>query len=143
MRKAARKRKSAVLDYPLSERQPGRLKTPSGISFREITLDAVLEGRVHMEDLRVTAEALEGQAKIAERARRKQLAENFRRAAELVSIPGDRILEIYNALRPGRSNAVGLKALADDLERNFHARRCANLIREAAEASERPLAPDG
>jgi propanediol dehydratase small subunit len=143
MRKAAKNRKRVDPEYPLSEKRPAKLKTPSGIPFREITLEAVLDGRIRMEDLRVTAEALEGQAKIAERARRRQLAENFRRAAELVSVPEERILEIYNALRPGRSDAPGLAALADDLESNFHARRCAQLIREAAEAYARRFAPDG
>jgi glycerol dehydratase small subunit len=131
---AAGKRKGAMSAYPLSEKQPHRLKTPSGIPFREITLEAVLEGRIRLEDLRVTAEALEGQARIAARAHRRRLAENFRRAAELVNIPEDRILEIYNALRPGRCDAAGLSALAEDLTRTYRARRCANLIREAAEA---------
>jgi len=140
MRKAAPKRKGADPDYPLSEKRSKKLKTPSGLPFRDITLEAVLEGRITMEDLRVTAEALEGQARIAERARRRQLAENFRRAAELVNIPEERILEIYNALRPGRSEAAGLLALAEDLERNFRARRCANLLREAAEAYARRVA---
>jgi propanediol dehydratase small subunit len=134
MRKAARKRKSVAPAYPLSEKQSRRLKTPSGIPFRAITLEAVLNGRIGMEDLRVTAKALEGQAKIAEGAGRRRLAENFRRAAELVAIPEDRILEIYDALRPGRSDAAELAAMAEDLERDFRARRCARLLREAAEA---------
>jgi propanediol dehydratase small subunit len=143
MRKAAKKRKGADPEYPLSEKRASKLKTPSGIPFREMTLEAVLDGSIRMEDLRVTSEALEGQAKIAERCRRRQLAENFRRAAELVNVPEDRILETYNALRPGRSDSAGLAALADDLESNFHARRCAQLIREAAEAYARRAAPDG
>lgn len=140
---AAKKGKGAIPTYPLSEKQPDKLKTPSGIPFRKITLEAVLEGRIQLEDLRVTAEALEGQARIAERARRRQLAENFRRAAELVNIPENRILEIYNALRPGRCDAAELSALAEDLERTYRARRCANLIREAAEAYDQSRAPDG
>ncbi len=143
MRKPARKRQSADPDYPLSEKRAKRLKSPSGIPFREMTLEAVLSDRVRMEDLRVTSEALEGQARIAVRAGRRQLAENFRRAAELVNIPEGRILEIYNALRPGRSDAAGLMALANDLESKFHARRCANLLRDAAEAYTRRFSGDG
>jgi propanediol dehydratase small subunit len=85
-----------------------------------------------MDDLRVTAEALELQAQVAEAAGRCQLAENLRRAAELVSVPEDRILEIYDALRPGRRSRESLLALADQVERDYGARRCAALIREAA-----------
>jgi len=120
-------------DYPLAERMAEQLKTPSGLAFRDITLEAVLAGKVQMEDLRVTAEALEMQAQVAESAGRPQLAENLRRATELVSIPEDKILEIYRALRPGRANREALLALADDVERRFQAVRCAALIREAAE----------
>lgn len=119
-------------DYPLAEKVPERLKTPSGLAFGEITLDAVLAGRIAMEDLRVTSEALELQARVAAEAARPQLAENLRRAAELVAVPEDRILEIYNALRPGRADSAALLALADDLETRYHARRSAALLREAA-----------
>lgn len=120
-------------DYPLAEKIPERLRTPTGLAFAEITLEAVLEGRVRMEDLRVTAEALELQAQIAEAAGRRQLAGNLRRAAELVSVPEERILEIYNALRPGRATRSQLLELAADLEARYGAARCAALIREAAE----------
>ena len=88
-------------DYPLAEKAPERLKTPSGLAFQDITLEAVLAGEVEMRDLRVTSEALELQAQVADEAGRPQLAENLRRAAELVDVPEDRILEVYKALRPG------------------------------------------
>lgn len=123
--------------YPLAEKHAEWLRTPSGKSFREISLEAVLRDQVGMSDLRVTSQALEWQAQIAERAGRRQLAENFRRAAELVYVPEDRILQIYEALRPGRSSPDGLLALAEGLEKDFHASRCARLIREAADASGR------
>ena len=84
------------------------------------------------EDLRVTSEALEMQAQVAEAAGRTQLAGNLRRAAELVGIPEEQILEIYRALRPGRGDREVFFALADDLERRHGAKRCAALVREAA-----------
>lgn len=121
-------------DYPLAEKVPERLKTPTGLPFRGITLEAVLEGALTMEDLRVTSEALELQAQIAAAAGRPQLAENLRRAAELVNVPAERILEIYSALRPGRVSKAELLSLAADVERRYQAARCAVLIREAAEA---------
>jgi propanediol dehydratase small subunit len=97
-----------------------------------ITLESVLEGRVAMSDLRVTPAALERQAQVAEQAGRRQLAENLRRAAELVAVPEEEILEIYNALRPGRASRAELLALAGRLERQYRALRSAALVREAA-----------
>jgi len=119
-------------DYPLAEKAPVRLKTPTGLAFQDITLEAVLAGDVEMRDLRVTAEALELQAQVADGAGRPRLAENLRRAAELVDVPEDRILEVYKALRPGRGSRQALFELADDLENRWQARRCAALVREAA-----------
>jgi len=124
-------------EYPLAERQPDRLRTPSGLPFGEITLEAALEGRLTMDDLRVTAEALELQAEIARSAGRRQLAENLERAAELTRVPEQRILEIYQALRPGRSTREELNRLAAELEQRYRAPRTARLVREAAE-----LAPE-
>jgi propanediol dehydratase small subunit len=114
---------------------PGRLRTPSGIPFTEVTLDAVMAGTVAMDDLRVTAEALELQAQVADEAKRPQLADNLRRAAELVDIPQQYILEVYNALRPGRATRAHLLDLANDIEAQYGAKRCAALIREAADAT--------
>lgn len=119
-------------EYPLAEKMPQRLRTPSGRPFDTITLDAVLAGEFTMDDLRVTAEALEWQAQVAATAGRPQLAENLRRAAELVGVPEDKILEIYVALRPGRASAPTLETLAEELERRFNAPRCAALVRESA-----------
>ncbi len=47
---------------------------------------------------------------------RHAVARNFRRAAELIAIPDERILAIYNALRPFRSSQAELLAIADELE---------------------------
>ncbi len=121
-------------DYPLCEKQPDRLKTLSGIGFREIVLSAMTDGRIRMEDLRVTREALEMQAQIAESVGRMQLAENLLRAAELVNVPDREILEIYSALRPGRADRSDLCRKAERLELRYSAYRCAALLREAAQA---------
>jgi len=121
-------------DYPLSEKQPERLRTPSGHLFQEVTLEAVLEGKVTMSDLRVTGQALELQAHLAAAAGRPQLAENFRRAAELAEVPEEKIMLVYSALRPGRASQAELESLANSLERDFKAHRCARFVREAAAA---------
>jgi propanediol dehydratase small subunit len=130
---------SAAKNYPLAENYHDRLRTPSGIPFDDITLEAVLDGRIQMDDLRVTVEALELQAKVAEACGRPQLAENFRRAAELVDVPQEKLLEIYRALRPGRATKAGLLELAEQLETRWRAVRCANFVRDAADACQRKV----
>lgn len=125
---------AGIDDYPLSERQPERLKTPSGLAFNEIDLDTVLAGKIQMKDLRVTSEALECQAEIAEAAGRHQLAENLRRGSELARVPEDRILQIYQMLRPGRASEESLLKAAEELETQYQASRCARFVREAARA---------
>jgi propanediol dehydratase small subunit len=120
--------------YPLSEHEPEWLKTPSGLPFSEIELDAVLSGKIQMNDLRVTPDALEAQAAIAESAGRPQLAENLRRAGELSRVPEQTILQIYHSLRPGRATQEVLLSLADELETQWQAPRCARFVREAAQA---------
>ncbi|MEH8446090.1 diol dehydratase small subunit, partial [Klebsiella pneumoniae] len=84
------------------------------------------------QDMRITPETLRMQAAIAQDAGRDRLAMNFERAAELTAVPDDRILEIYNALRPYRSTQAELLAIADDLEHRYQARLCAAFVREAA-----------
>jgi propanediol dehydratase small subunit len=99
----------------------------------DLTVDAVLRGDVRAEEARVTAATLERQAAAAEAAGNPQLAENLRRGAELVDLGDDRLLELYDRLRPGRSSAAELAATADELEARA-AHRCAALVREARSA---------
>lgn len=56
----------------------------------------------------------------------------LRRAAELIAIPDERILAIYNALRPFRSSQAELLAIADELEHTACDSEC-RLVRESAE----------
>jgi propanediol dehydratase small subunit len=119
-------------EYPLLFRAADKLKTATGKKLEDITLEAIGSGDVTMEDLRVSAEALEMQAAIAAEANRPQLAENLRRAAELVDVPEPNILEIYQALRPGRATAADLERLATELETEYEAPLTAALLRDAA-----------
>ena len=123
-----------IEDYPLSERRPEQLKTPSGLPFVEIDLEAVLTGKIQMKDLRVTSDALESQAQIAAVAGRHQLAENLRRGSELARVPEQKILQIYQLLRPGRASEEMLLQAAEELETQFQAPGCARFLREAARA---------
>jgi propanediol dehydratase small subunit len=119
-------------EYPLAEHAPELVRSPRGRALTDITLDALLTGDVTMDDLRITEAALQAQAEIARDAGRPQLAENLLRAAELVNVPDDIILSVYNSLRPGRSTKDELARTADVLEGEYDALRCAALVREAA-----------
>ena len=123
-------------DYPLSEKRQDLVTTSQGRSIDDITLEAVMEGEVEADEIRVTPETLEYQAQIAESIGRPQLAANMRRAAELTAIPDDRILEIYNAMRPDRSTKDELLEIADELENEYDAQINADLVREAADVYE-------
>ncbi len=124
-------------DYPLSVNRPDLLTTPTGAAFDSLTLDRVVAGDVSAEDLRITPDTLRLQASIADGVGRRQLAANFRRAAELTAIPDERLLAMYNALRPNSSSKAELLALADDLETTYSAHHAAGLVREAADVYER------
>lgn len=87
----------------------------SGRPVDDLTLDAVRAGEVGLADLRIHPETLERQAVIAQRHGNPQLAANLRRAAELTRLPDEEVLAIYEALRPGRSTAAELAALAGSL----------------------------
>jgi len=123
-------------DYPLSQKRPELVKTASGKSLDEITLDAVVSGAIKADEIRITPQTLEYQAQIAESIHRPQLARNMRRAGELTQVPDARVLEIYNALRPNRSTKAQLLAIADELENQYNAKVCANHVREAASVYE-------
>jgi propanediol dehydratase small subunit len=125
-------------DYPLAETCPEKVRGPRGRALDEITLDAVMAGEVTMEDLRITPEALRNQAQIARAAGRATLAENFERAAELVSVPQDVIMDTYELLRPGRARSRQDLLERAELLRSVHAAPgIAAFVEEAAAAYER------
>jgi propanediol dehydratase small subunit len=121
-------------DYPLGGRRPDLVRTPAGTPLAELTLAAAKQGRVAAEELRATPETLRRQADVARAAGRTQLADNLERAAELTAVPDDELLEVYTALRPGRSTPEELERLAARLD-GCGAVRTAAFVREAATAS--------
>jgi propanediol dehydratase small subunit len=124
-------------DYPLGTHRSDLVRTPTGKRLEDLTIEAVVSGELAAEDLRIAPDTLLMQAQIAEGVGRRQLAENFRRAAEMAPMPDERVLAVYNALRPSASTKQQLLDLADELENEFAAERNAALIREAAEVYER------
>lgn len=121
--------------YPLSENNPEGITTPRGHSLAEVTLDAVMQGRLTATDMAITPETLRLQAKIAESAGRDRLARNLERAAELASIPQDLVMSTYELLRPGRSESSrALRQRAGELRAKFNAVLIADFLEEAADA---------
>lgn len=121
-------------DYPLGSRRPDLVCTPSGIPLPQLGLAELREGRIPEGDLRATPETLRLQAEVARTAGRSQLAANLERAAELTALPDDFILDVYTALRPGRSRADQLEGWARRLEDEYGAPAVAGFVREAAAA---------
>lgn len=124
-------------DYPLSEKKASILKSATGRTLSEFTMENVMSGKIGAADCRIAPETLEYQAQVAESLNRKSFARNLRRAAELIAVPDERILEIYNLLRPYRSTKKELLAVADELENKYNAKVNAQLVREAAELYEK------
>ncbi|MCG8482014.1 MAG: diol dehydratase small subunit [Clostridia bacterium] len=132
-----KKRNCSKDDYPLYEKRPDLIYTPTGKGINEINMDRVLSDKITPDDCKISAGTLEYQAQIAESMGNWQIADNFRRAAELTNIPDKRILEIYNLMRPFRSTKKELLDIAEELEKKYGATRNANFIREAAEIYEK------
>jgi len=124
-------------DYPLSVHRTDLLFTPTGKSIDDITIEAVVSGEVQAPDLRITPDTLRLQAQIAEKDGRKQLGANLHRAAEMTAISDERVLEIYNALRPNASTKAELESIAEELQSQYNASFLADLVREAADVYER------
>lgn len=104
----------------------------SGRDSAELTLDRLARGELSGDDVRIHPDTLEHQAQVAAAHGNPQLAENFRRAAELALLAEDEVMALYDALRPHRSTGEELAALAGRLDA-VPAPRCAALVREAGE----------
>lgn len=126
-------RKLTTADFPLAETAPGKVRGARGKALGDLTLDAVMTGEVTIEDLRITPEALLAQAEIARDAGRAALAGNFERAAELVHVPQDLIMDTYEMLRPGRvKDASLIRERAAMLRRDHGAVKLAEFLETAA-----------
>ena len=132
------KRKLTIADYPLAETCSADVRGQRGKSLDDITLEAVMDGTIHMEDLRITPHALADQAEISRAAGRGTLAENFERAAELVNVPQEAIMNAYELLRPGRAKSKQqLLDLAQTFLHTYNAPLMSQFITEATEVYER------
>lgn len=104
----------------------------SGRDAGELTFDRLAAEDLGVDDVRIHPETLAHQADVAKAHGNPQLAANFRRAAELALLSEAEVMALYDALRPRRSSAEELDALADRLSA-VPAPLCASLVREASE----------
>jgi propanediol dehydratase small subunit len=118
--------------YPLYENASADLHAVSGRPLSEITDEAARAGQLSMADLQVSPETLRAQAEVARAAGYATLASNLLRAAELTAVPNGEVLAMYAYLRPGRATETQLLNMAEALEKQYQARECATLVREAA-----------
>jgi propanediol dehydratase small subunit len=123
--------------YPLGEKMPEKVFSATGKKLSDFSLDKLKSGELTAEDFRIAPETLEMQAQVAESVDRESLARNMRRAAELIAVPDDQLLSIYNSLRPYRSTKAELYGIADELETKYKCKVNAAFIREAADVYEK------
>ncbi len=122
----------SIKDYPLRKNRSELLFTQNGVNINDVTLENMEAGIFEPSDCRITKEGLTYQAQIAEQDGNLNLAANFYRAAELVSIDSVKVIEIYNALRPYRSTEEELLNIADELKEKYNAENTAQFVHEAA-----------
>lgn len=123
--------------YPLGEYEKDRITSKTGKHLEDITLDEVLKSHVTADDIKISKETLEAQGQVAKEAGNDPMEKNFERAAELVDVPDEVILKMYDKLRPNRSTKLELVLMAKELLETYHAKNCAKLVLEAAEVYEK------
>ncbi|MBQ9415879.1 MAG: diol dehydratase small subunit [Clostridia bacterium] len=123
--------------YPIGENHADIVRSKTGKKLSDISLEEVKRGHVTADDIKISKEMLNAQGQVAREDDRPSMGENFDRAAELVDVPDQEMLRMYNLLRPHRATKAQLLAMADELENKYKAVKCAKMVREAAEIYEK------
>ena len=123
--------------YPLGELEKEQIRSKTGKKLTEITLDEVLKGHISSDDIKISKEMLKAQGQVAKETGNDPMEKNFERAAELVDVPDDVILKMYDKLRPNRSTKLELVQMAQELIEKYNAKNCARLVMEAADVYEK------
>ncbi len=123
--------------YPLGEYEKDSIRSKTGRKLTDITLDEVMKGHISSDDIKISKETLKAQGQVARECGNDPMEKNFERAAELVDVPDDVILKMYDKLRPNRSTKLELVMMAQELIEKYNARNCARLVMEAVEVYEK------
>jgi propanediol dehydratase small subunit len=126
-----------MIRYPLGQYEADSITSKTGKKLSEITLEEVKKGNIKADDIKISKETLKKQGQVALEADNPAMAGNFERASELVDVPDEVILKMYNKLRPNRSTKLELVEMAKELLEKYHAVHCAKLVMEAAEIYEK------
>ena len=123
--------------YPLGEYEKDKITSKTGKKLTDITLDEILKDHIGPDDIKISKEMLRAQGQVAKAAGNDPMEKNFERASELVDVPDDVILKMYDKLRPNRSTKLELVMMAKELLEKYGAKNCAKLVMEAAEVYEK------
>ena len=123
--------------YPLGEYEKDRITSKTGKRLEDITLSEVMKNHVGPDDIKISKETLRAQGQVSKEAGNDSMEKNFERAAELVDVPDEVILQMYDKLRPNRSTKLELVLLAKELIEEYQEKNCAKLVLEAAEVYEK------
>lgn len=125
------------MQYPLGEHEKERITSKTGMKLTDIRLDEVMKNHISADDIKISREMLKAQGQVAKEAGNDPMEKNFERAAELVDVPDEVILKMYDKLRPNRSTKLELVMMAQELLEKYNAKNCAKLVMEAAEVYEK------
>lgn len=125
------------MNYPLGQNEADRITSRTGKKLADITLDAIKQGKITADDIKISKEMLKNQGQVSLEADNPPMHKNFERASELVDVPDQVILEMYNKLRPNRSTKLELVEMAKELLEQYGAVHCAKLVMEAADIYEK------
>ena len=125
------------MQYPLGEHEKERITSKTGMKLTDITLDEVMKNHISADDIKISREMLKAQGQVAKEAGNDPMEKNFERAAELVDVPDEVILKMYDKLRPNRSTKLEPVMTAQELLEKYNAKNCAKLVMEAAEVYEK------
>ena len=123
--------------YPLGEYEADQITSKTGKKLSDITLDEIKKGNISADYIKISKETLKKQGEVAMQADNPAMKANFDRASELVDVPDEVILRMYNQLRPHRSTKRQLVEMAQELLEKYNAVSCAKLVMEAAEIYEK------
>lgn len=125
------------MQYPFGEHEAEHITSRTGKKLTDITLEEVKKNHVTSEDIKISKDMLNAQGQVARQMGNDSMEKNFARAAELVDVPDDLILKMYDKLRPNRSTKLELVQMAQELLEKYNARNCARLVMEAVEVYEK------
>ncbi len=125
------------MQYPFGEHEAEHITSRTGKKLTDITLEEVKKNHVTSEDIKISKDMLNAQGQVAREMGNDSMEKNFARAAELVDVPDELILKMYDKLRPNRSTKLELVQMAQELLEKYNARNCARLVMEAVEVYEK------